>query len=89
MRRPDHEGLWARVEDEILSRVGVLGLGFAEALIAGDTIALLRGRGQIIDVEDILIAATALTRNLTMVTNNVDHFRRIPSLQVEDWIAGP
>ena len=40
-----------------------------------------------IDVEDVLIGATALTQGLGVVTNNVDHFRRIPGLRVEDWTA--
>jgi predicted nucleic acid-binding protein len=35
----------------------------------------------------VLIGATALTKGLTVVTNNVAHFRRIPELSVEDWIA--
>jgi tRNA(fMet)-specific endonuclease VapC len=34
---------------------------------------------------DILIAATALKHNLVMVTENVQHFRRIPGLSIESW----
>jgi tRNA(fMet)-specific endonuclease VapC len=87
MRRPDHGSLWARIQEEILSRVEVLGVGLDEAVVAGDTMAHLWARGQVIDVEDVLIGATAVARNLTVVTNNVDHFRRIPRLHVEDWTA--
>jgi len=47
--------------------------------------AHLAARGQMIDVEDILIGATALARNFTVVTNNLDHFRRIPRLRLDDW----
>ncbi len=36
---------------------------------------------------DILIAATALEHNLVMVTENVNHFHRIPGLSVESWRA--
>ncbi len=87
MRRTDHGSLWARIQEEILSRVEVLGVGLDEAVVAGDTMAHLWARGQVIDVEDVLIGATAVERNLTVVTNNVDHFRRIPRLHVEDWTA--
>lgn len=34
---------------------------------------------------DMLIAATALAGNLTLVTNNVKHFKAIPGLRVENW----
>jgi predicted nucleic acid-binding protein len=42
----------------------------------------LRRTGQIIGDPDILIAATALHHNLTLATGNVNHFRRIPGLQL-------
>ncbi len=87
MRRADRGALWLRIEREVLTRLEVLGLGSEEAIIAGDAMAQLWARGQIIDVEDILIGATALARNLTVVTNNLDHFRRIPGLRIEDWTA--
>ena len=85
MRRADQGALWARIEREVLSRVEIVGLGLEEAMVAGDVMAHLRSRGQVIDVEDVLIGATALVHDLTVVTNNVAHFRRIPRLRVEDW----
>lgn len=42
----------------------------------------LRRRGQIIGDPDILISATALHHNLTLITGNANHFRRIPNLQI-------
>jgi predicted nucleic acid-binding protein len=36
---------------------------------------------------DILIAATAITHGLAVVTNNEAHFRRIQSLPIENWLA--
>jgi tRNA(fMet)-specific endonuclease VapC len=87
MRRPDGEVFWARIEREVLSRVEVVTLGIEESLVAGDVLAHLSARGRMIDVEDVLIGATALVRGLTVVTNNRDHFQRIPHLRVEDWSA--
>jgi len=35
---------------------------------------------------DLVIAAIALSRDLTLVTGNVRHFERIPGLRVENWL---
>ena len=48
------------------------------ANIRGD----LRTKGQMIGDADILIAATALDHNLTLVTQNTRHFSRIPNLKL-------
>jgi len=42
----------------------------------------LRKRGQIIEDLDLLIGATCLTHNLTLVTLNLKHFKRIPNLKI-------
>ena len=52
---------------------------------AAELYALLYQEGQLISDADILIAATALQHNLVMVTENVNHFRRIPGLSIESW----
>ncbi len=42
-------------------------------------------RGQIIGGNDLMIAAIALTYDLTVVTHNCGEFNRVPGLRVEDW----
>ncbi len=42
----------------------------------------LRRTGNIISDPDILIAATALHHNLTVVTRNIRHFERVPNLKL-------
>ena len=44
--------------------------------------AELRSQGQLIADLDILIAASALEHDLTVVSRNVRHFQRIPGLKV-------
>lgn len=44
--------------------------------------AELRRRGQLIPDLDLLIAATALHHDLTLLTRNVRHFKRIPELRL-------
>jgi len=38
---------------------------------------------------DIRIAAIALCNQATVLTANVNHFRQVPDLQVEDWLEPP
>ena len=45
----------------------------------------LEKKGTPIGPYDMQIAAQAMTRNLTVVTNNYDEFVRIPWIKVEDW----
>jgi predicted nucleic acid-binding protein len=42
----------------------------------------LRAQGQLIGDLDLLIAATALHHDLTLVTHNIRHFNRIPNLKL-------
>ena len=86
-RRQDHELFWQRIRAELLSRVTVLGLSEDMAVMAGDLLALLERRGERIGLPDALIAATALAVGFTVVTANSRHFRRIPHLKIENWLA--
>ena len=40
---------------------------------------------EIIDDMDLLIAATAIYNELTLVTNNTKNFENIPNLSLENW----
>jgi hypothetical protein len=46
----------------------------------------LEEQGTPIGGNDLLIAAHALTCNLTLVTANVREFSRLPHLKVENWL---
>jgi tRNA(fMet)-specific endonuclease VapC len=37
-------------------------------------------------LEDVLIAASAITNQFTVVTANIRHFSRIKGLEVENWL---
>jgi tRNA(fMet)-specific endonuclease VapC len=47
----------------------------------------LRRRGIGVDNMDLLIGATALVYDLTLVTHNTRYFRDIPGLRLEDWLT--
>lgn len=48
--------------------------------------ATLKARGAMIGANDLLIAAHARALTLTLVTNNIREFSRVPHLKVENWI---
>lgn len=41
--------------------------------------------GTPLDDFDLILASTAMSHNLTIVTNNVKHFGRIDGLKMENW----
>ena len=47
--------------------------------------AQMQQRGQILGINDLYIASTALTLKLALVTRNIEDFKRIPSLKVETY----
>jgi len=63
----------------------VLDLDREDARTAGEIRAVLARQGTPIGPYDVLIAGQAKARGLTLVTNNVPEFRRVPGLEVEDW----
>ena len=48
--------------------------------------ATLRGAGTPIGVFDEMIAAHALATGAVMVTDNTQHFARVPGLALENWL---
>lgn len=63
----------------------VLDLDREDARTAGEIRAMLSRQGTPIGPYDVLIAGQAKARGLTLVTNNLAEFRRIPGLALEDW----
>ncbi|HKL85574.1 MAG TPA: type II toxin-antitoxin system VapC family toxin [Treponemataceae bacterium] len=46
----------------------------------------LEKKGQIIGPNDVLIASIVLFYSATLITHNVQEFKRIPALKIEDWV---
>jgi tRNA(fMet)-specific endonuclease VapC len=72
---------------DMLSDMVVLEFGTADAECYGRIRGELRRVGKTVSPFDLLIAATALTHDFTLVTHNVKHFEAIPGLRIEDWLA--
>jgi len=82
----------AERRDELLGEVNAfltpfpkLVFTFEDAYSAGALRASLEKKGTPIGPYDLLLAAQALARHLTLVTNNAREFRRVRGLKVEDW----
>lgn len=52
----------------------------------GELKATLGKAGNILADADIFIGATAVVKCSMLITGNVDHFRRIEELRIENWI---
>ena len=48
--------------------------------------AHLRRAGQLIEEFDMLIGSSAVHHGYVMVTENLDHFKRIPGIEIENWV---
>ena len=70
--------------DKFLTGVNIVPIFHSLDLYAKEK-TRLRKAGTPIDDFDLLIGVTSLTHNLTMVTNNTDHFKRITGIALEDW----
>ncbi len=71
--------------DDFLAPLYVLGSTADVSWHYGRSYRHLRDNGNLIGANDLWIAATALAYGMPVVTRNVDHFRRVPGLEVEAY----
>jgi tRNA(fMet)-specific endonuclease VapC len=71
--------------DAFLAHVEVLDFPDEAAEHYAKIRADLKTRGTMIGANDLFIAAHARSLGLTLVTNNVSEFGRVPDLVLEDW----
>ncbi len=72
---------------DFLDYVRVLDWPNDAAPVYGRIRAHLKETGTPIGAMDLLIATHALFQDAVLVTNNVSEFRRVPDLQVENWLG--
>ncbi len=71
--------------DELILEINIVPFTERTGLVFGKIKTELKKKGEIINDSDLFIAAIALSRNLTLVTNNERHFQRIEDLNIENW----
>ena len=74
-----------RLLENFLAPLNVLEFSSGDAVAYAQVRAKLERAGMPIGPLDTLIAAHALARELTLVTNNEREFRRVTGLRVENW----
>jgi predicted nucleic acid-binding protein len=81
----DPQPVLAKISD-LLIDVQVLSFDAA----CGEEFGRLRGtllkQGISVPTADLMIAATALVHDLTLITHNTADFRHIPGLRLDDWL---
>jgi tRNA(fMet)-specific endonuclease VapC len=80
------ERLLKSVED-LLAEIDVLPFESPADAEYGNIRSELENAGKPIGANDLLIAAHAIAVNATVVTANVDEFRRVRGLKVENWLS--
>ena len=75
------------VVDDFASRLEVLPYTSRASQHYGAIRAILERAGRPIGVNDLHIAAHARSEGLTLVTNNLAEFERVPGLLTENWVG--
>jgi len=68
--------------EAVISGVGILEFTLAAARLHAELYAELAQKGQLIGAHDLMIAATARSNDLSLLTDNVEEFSRVPGLRV-------
>ena len=71
--------------DRFLIPLAIIDFGHRAARAYGRIRADLERSGMSIGALDTLIASHAMAENLTLVTNNVGEFSRVPGISLVDW----
>lgn len=71
--------------DALLNALDVINFSLVESKLAGKITNLLRTKGAMIGLPDILIGATAFLANERIVSRNLKDYSRIPGLESEKW----
>ena len=75
------------VVEDFCSRLEVLPYTSKAAQHYGAIRAGLEKLGQPIGVNDLHIAGHARSEGLVLVTNNMSEFKKVPALELENWVA--
>lgn len=72
--------------EQFLLPLEIVRFDLEAAMAYGRVRAALERRGTPIGPLDTLIAAHAVSLGLTLVTNNIREFERVPNLELDNWV---
>ena len=73
--------------DQFLLPLEIADFDQSAAVVYGHVRTYLENKGTLIGSMDMLIAAHALSLDVSLVTNNTREFKRIPNLKIVDWMT--
>jgi tRNA(fMet)-specific endonuclease VapC len=85
--KSEHRAQALRLLEELAAMMPVMPLPPDAGHTYGAMRAALEVKGEIIDNNDLWIAAHAAAAGLTLVTNNEREFTRIAGLKMQNWVA--
>jgi tRNA(fMet)-specific endonuclease VapC len=71
--------------DTFVGNIAAVPFDDASAMEYGRLAGAFAAKGSPIGEFDVLIAAHAISLDLTLITNNLRHFMRVPGLRTENW----
>jgi len=80
-----HENL--AVVEQFCARLDVLAFAERAASHYGQLWADIERAGQPVGIHDMMIGGHARSEGLTVVTNNLREFQRMPGLRLENWLS--
>ncbi|MGC8832278.1 MAG: type II toxin-antitoxin system VapC family toxin, partial [Thermoproteota archaeon] len=71
--------------DDLIGSIRVLELNAECSRKSSEILSELLSRGLSVGIRDAIIAGISLANGCTLVTRNLEHFKRITGLGVESW----
>jgi len=71
--------------NNLISSLSILNLDKKSAMLSGEIEAYLIKKGQLIDLEDLMIASICICNHEKLITRNEKHFKRIKNLEIETY----
>lgn len=85
--RSEHkEKILKAFQDIVFKELTILPFDEHSAMIYGELKAKLEKRGIVKSEPDLRIAAIAIQHRFILITGNIRHFKKIPRLNIENWI---
>lgn len=85
-QKSQHPKKTLHILEELASLIPPLPISTDAGKFYGKIRETLEKKGKIIGNNDLWIAAHSLALNVTLVTNNMKEFSRIPHLKLENWV---
>ena len=76
------QAMYAMIED-FLTEVSIIEFNIEVCKRYGELYNILRSKGKMPEVPDMMIAALCLKHNVILITSNKKHFENIPGLKIE------